>query len=282
MSNSADSQSLLSISRADLKELALSVSTDPDHRFDLAIGLNDLETALSLVRAAPEAGSQAKWKVVGDKALAAWQMNLAQESFEKAGDLPALLLLFSSLSDCSGMERLAKLAQSRGQNNIAFAAYLQLGEAASCIELLSSTGRLPEAALFARSYHPASIPGVVKSWRAELEENGKSKLAQTIADPEEDGELFTEGWSGSGVPDGEGSGVMVEKEDEEEGKGVVGSVTEPVEDLAEKVKEMVVGNGHEDGEEAKGFEVDPSGGEEVEPPAAAAGLAGKKKGGKKK
>jgi coatomer subunit beta' len=95
----------------DLKELALSVSTDPDHRFDLAIGLNDLEKALELVRAVPEAGSQAKWKTVGDKALAAWQMDLAQESYEKAGDLAALLLLYTSLSDRAGMESLAKLAR---------------------------------------------------------------------------------------------------------------------------------------------------------------------------
>lgn len=272
---------------SDLKELALSVSTDPDHRFDLAISLNDLETALSLVRASPEAGSQAKWKLVGDKALAAWQMDLAQESFEKAGDLPALLLLFSSLSDRVGMERLGKLAQSRGQNNIAFAAYLQLGDAKSCIDLLSNTGRLPEAALFARSYHPPAVPGVVKSWRAELDKNGKGKLAQTIADPEEDGELFSEGWNGSGVPDGEGSGVMVEKEDEE---GDVTSPQEPVEELTEKVKDMVVGIGEENGDGAAEEKV-----HEVEPPAeddgtvVADGAApepaqtgGKKKGGKKK
>jgi hypothetical protein len=86
------------------------VSTDADHRFELAISLNDLETALALVRASPEAGSQAKWKLVGDKALAAWQMDLAQEAFEKANDLAALLLLYTSLSDRAGMERLAKLA----------------------------------------------------------------------------------------------------------------------------------------------------------------------------
>ena len=261
--------------------MALSVSNDPDHRFDLAIGLNDLETALSLVRAAPEAGSQVKWKIVGDKALAAWQMDLAQESFEKAGDLPALLLLFTSLSDRSGMERLAKISSSRGQHNITFAAYLQLGDAASCIELLSSTGRLPEAALFARTYHPASIPSVVKSWRADLEASGKGKLAHTIADPEEDGELFTEGWTGSGMADGEGSGVMVEKEDEEEPK----VVKEPVESLTEKVKDMVVGNGNGSGDENR-----ESGGLEADPPAVTPSAAeetapstgGKKKGGKKK
>lgn len=212
----------------DLKELALSVSTDPDHRFDLAISLNDLETALDLVRAAPEAGSQAKWKLVGDKALSAWQMDLAQESFEKAGDLPALLLLFTSLSDRSGMERLASLAVEKGSTNIAFAAYLQLGDGQSCVDLLSKTGRLPEAAMFARSYHPQAIPGVVKQWKGELEEGGKDKVAATIADPEEDGDLFTEGWSasasGSGSGgSGEGSGVMVENEGESQQGYDVGS-----------------------------------------------------------
>lgn len=235
----------------DFKELALSVSTDPDHRFDLAISLNDLETALSIVRAGPEAGSQAKWKMVGDKALAAWQMDLAQESFEKAGDLPALLLLYTSLSDRSGMERLAKQAQSKGQNNIAFAAFLQLGDSVSCIELLSATGRLPEAALFARSYQPSAVPGVVKSWKTELREAGKVKIADTIGNPEEDGNLFTEGWSANGKSDSEGSGVMVEQED---GQRVIDNVketaqaalVEPVKELTDKVKEMVVGNGASD------------------------------------
>jgi hypothetical protein len=192
----------------DLKELALSVSTDPDHRFDLAISLNDLETALDLVRAAPEAGSQAKWKLVGDKALSAWQMDLAQESFEKANDLPALLLLYTSLSDRTGLGRLATTATEKGATNIAFAAYLQLGDSQSCIDLLAKTGRLPEAALFARSHNQKAVPGVVKLWKKELESSGKGKVAETIADPEEESDLFPEGSAGSG----EGSGIMVENE----------------------------------------------------------------------
>ena len=148
----------LSLTRyEDLKELALSVSTDPDHRFELAVSLNDLETALTLVRESPEQGSQAKWKVVGDKALEAWQMDLAQESFEKAGDLPALLLLYTSLSDRSGLERLAKLAQSRGQHNIAFAAYLQLGDSGSCISLLSNTGSPKQLCLHDLTTRPRSL-----------------------------------------------------------------------------------------------------------------------------
>ena len=191
-----------------MKELALSVSTDPDHRFDLAISLNDLETALDLVRSAPEAGSQAKWKLVGDKALSAWQMDLAQESFEKANDLPALLLLYTSLSDRTGLNKLASLASEKGATNIAFAAYLQLGDSQACIDILAKTGRLPEAALFARSHNTKAVPGVVKQWKKELEGAGKGKVAEIIADPEEDSDLFPEGNGG------EGSGIMVENEGE--------------------------------------------------------------------
>ncbi|KAL7424314.1 Coatomer subunit beta' [Cryptotrichosporon argae] len=200
----------------DLKELALQVSTDPDHKFDLAVSLNDLETALALVRAAPEAGSQSKWKVVGDKALEAWQLDLAQEAFEKAGDLPALLLLLTSLSDRAGLEKLAQTAQAKGANNVAFAAYLQLGDAEACVKLLAATDRLPEAALFARSHAPKLAGGVAKQWKASLAD--KPKVADVVADPDEDRELFEDmGAAGASTRkgDSEGSGVLVEKEDAE-------------------------------------------------------------------
>jgi coatomer subunit beta' len=200
---------------ADLKELALQVSTDPDHKFDLAIGINDLETALTLVRAAPEAGSETKWKVVGDKALAAWQLDLAQEAFEKSKDLAALLLLYTSLADRDGLQRLAQAAVEKGQNNIAFAAYLQLGDSASCIQLLASTDRLPEAALMARSYNPALAGPVVKKWKGELESAGRKKVAATIGSPDEDRALFEE-------LDSEGSGVMVERDVDGVTAGVAG------------------------------------------------------------
>lgn len=199
---------------------------------------------------------------------------MAQESFEKANDLPALLLLYTSLSDRSGLERLAKLALARGSNNIAFAAYLQLGDTAACIDLLADTGRLPEAALFARSYNPAKAGGVVGKWKAELEEEGRGKVAATIGDPAHDTELFPEAQgstsNGAGAEEmevdkaeEEGSGVLVEKEDaeptpvEEQSQGgsnggikekvesvvedVKEKVKEPVEGLVEKVKELAVG-----------------------------------------
>jgi coatomer subunit beta' len=42
----------------------------------------------------------------------------------------------------------------KGQNNLAFAALFQLGDAQFCVDLLVKTQRIPEAAMFARTYAP--------------------------------------------------------------------------------------------------------------------------------
>lgn len=179
----------------DLKELALSVSTDIDHRFELATQLDDLETALQITQAAPYPESQSKWRIIAEKALAAWKIKLAEESFLKAGDLSALLLIYTSTGDRDGLSRLAKLATTAGQNNVAFACQLQLGAPDQCVDLLLSTERLPEAALFARTYTPSLVPKAVERWKRSLEESGKGKIAMKIAHPDEHPTLFDEGWS---------------------------------------------------------------------------------------
>jgi hypothetical protein len=102
--------SLTRRSCTELKELALEVSTDPDHKFDLAIQLDDLDTALALARSSPHLGSQSKWRTVGDRALASWKVGLAEECFKMANDLSALLLIYTSTGDREGLAKLAELA----------------------------------------------------------------------------------------------------------------------------------------------------------------------------
>ena len=95
------------IPSTDLKELAFQVTTDSDHKFDLALQLDDLDSALEIVRAVPDAEAETKWKAVGDRALAVWRFDLARECFEKAGDLNALMLLLLSTGDKAGLRQLA-------------------------------------------------------------------------------------------------------------------------------------------------------------------------------
>ena len=85
-------------------------------------------------------------------------------------------------------------AEAKGMNNVAFSALLQLQDTAGCVDLLLNTERMPEAALFARTYAPSQVSRVVKAWKADLEVKKRGKVAAAIADPEDDEELF-DGWS---------------------------------------------------------------------------------------
>jgi coatomer subunit beta' len=49
----------------DLKELALSITTDPDHKFDLALSMDDLDIAVEIVRGVPATEAAVKWKSLG-------------------------------------------------------------------------------------------------------------------------------------------------------------------------------------------------------------------------
>ena len=100
----------------------------------------------------------------------------------------------------------------KGQNNLAFATLFQLGDTKSCVDLLVKTQRIPEAAIFARTYAPryvpyrphqvhlllcfSQVPKVVETWREDLTSKNRQKLAARIASPNEQPDVFEEGWEG--------------------------------------------------------------------------------------
>jgi len=110
------------------------------------------------------------------------------------GDLNALMLLLLSIGDRDGLKKLANGAVEKGQNNLAFAALFQLGDKKSCVDLLVKTQRIPEAAIFARTYAPSLVPKVVETWREDLVSRNRPKLAARIASPSEQPNVFGEGW----------------------------------------------------------------------------------------
>ena len=92
----------------DLKELTMQITTDPDHKFDLALALDDLDAALGVImQSVPEQEAESKWKTLGDRALAVWRFDLAKEAYEKARDLSSLMLLVVAMGDRAGLERAA-------------------------------------------------------------------------------------------------------------------------------------------------------------------------------
>lgn len=91
----------------DLKELALEVSTDAEQRFDLAITLGKLDIATEIAR---QVNVEARWRTLGDVALAKWNFSLAEECLQKAKDLSGLLLFYLSNGNKKGIESVAEQA----------------------------------------------------------------------------------------------------------------------------------------------------------------------------
>lgn len=175
------------------KDLALEVATDQEHRFDLSLSLGKLDIALKIAR---EADIEHRWKTVGDAAMNAWDLALAEECFTHAKDLGSLLLIHSSSGNPEGLRKLAEQAKEAGSHNVVFSALWQLGDVDGCIDLLVQTNRIAEAVLFSQTYKPSRTPELVTQWKESLEKSGKGKVARTIGVPPgaegADEELFPE------------------------------------------------------------------------------------------
>lgn len=192
------------------KEQALEIATDSEHRFDLALGLGQLQTALQLAR---EADVEHKWKTVGDAALSAWDLALAQECFAHARDLSSLLLLHTSSGDAAGLRDLAAKAKAAGLHNIAFTALWEVRDVDACIDLLLETQRTAEAVLFAQTYKPSRCGAIAAQWKKELETAGKGKVARLLGVPGEDEEMFPE-WDEALRIEKEGHPNLIDVEEE--------------------------------------------------------------------
>ncbi|VAH98280.1 unnamed protein product [Triticum turgidum subsp. durum] len=175
-------------SRGMLEE-ALEIATDADYKFDLAVQLGKLEVAKAI---AVEAQSESKWKQLGELAMSTGKLEASEECLLQAKDLSGLLLLYSSLGDAEGVEKLASLAKEHGKNNVAFLCLFMLGKLEDCIQLLVDSNRIPEAALMARSYLPSKVSEIVAIWRKDLSKVNP-KAADSLADPAEYPNLF-EDW----------------------------------------------------------------------------------------
>ncbi|CAG9808919.1 unnamed protein product [Chironomus riparius] len=165
---------------------ALQVSTDPEHCFDLALKIGDLTKALQLAR---ESDSPQKWSQLAEIATTQNKMELVKECLLKANDLGGLLLLASSSGDEDMLHSLKDSAMSQGKYNVAFMSMMLLNKLDECLDVLIETNRIPEAAMFARTYLPDKVSHVLGLWKTEL---GKinEKAGQSLADPTQYENLF--------------------------------------------------------------------------------------------
>jgi len=179
------------------KELALQVTRDDEHKFEIAIQLNDLQKAYDIIKVSKSA-LETKWKQLGQLALSQCNIDLAEECFTQGNDFGGLLLLYTSTGDREGLKKLAEMKHSKtSYNNVTFMCYYLLGDVTKCIDLLIETQRIPEAALFARTYAPSQVSRVVAVWKLDLLKGGGDlssqrlkSISEALADPTEYANMF--------------------------------------------------------------------------------------------
>jgi len=167
-----------------LYEMALSVSTDPEHKFSLSIQLQKLDVAYEIAKELDDISS---WKQLSEEALNSWKFDLAEQCFKNAKDYEGLLMMYQASGNISGILELAAVTEKDGKNNIAFLCYLLANDTKKCIELLIKTDRINEAVLFAYTYMPSAVPELTQMWKASL---NNPKVAESITDPIQNPELF--------------------------------------------------------------------------------------------
>ena len=101
-----------------------------------------------------------------------------------------LLLLATSSGDADMVAKLGETATQSGKNNVAFLSHFLLGDLEKCLDVLIESGRLPEAAFFARTYLPSQISRVLPQWKEQLTKVSE-KAGQSLADPNEYKNLFS-------------------------------------------------------------------------------------------
>lgn len=170
-----------------LREDALDLATDPDYRCDLAITLGRLDLATDIARQFP---SELKWRQLADLAMVKGKFALAEECLEESNDFSGLLTLYSARSDRKALLNLSDKAASAHKLNVAFLAVYMCGDLDKCLDILIQSDRIPEAAIFARTYLPSRVTPVVEMWRAGLRKSGSIRIADALADPSSHPHLF--------------------------------------------------------------------------------------------
>ena len=87
------------------------------------------------------------------------------------------------------VKSLGETASAADKNNVAFLSSFLMGELEDCLDTLIKSGRLPEAAFFARTYLPSEVSRVLPLWKVELAKVSE-KAGQSLADPENYENLF--------------------------------------------------------------------------------------------
>ncbi|KAM3414072.1 Coatomer subunit alpha [Cercospora zeina] len=160
-------QSIISyLQKKGYPEIALQFVQDPTTRFDLAIECGNLDVAVEM---AQQLDRPKLWQRLGAEALAHGNHKVVEMTYQKQRNFDKLSFLYLTTGDQEKLNRMAKIAEHRGDITSQFQNSIYLGDVQSRIEMLKEVDQYPLAYVTAKSH------GLEDEAQAILEASGLSE-----------------------------------------------------------------------------------------------------------
>lgn len=165
-------QSIISyLQKKGYPEIALQFVQDPQTRFELAIECGNLDVAVEMAK---ELDRPRLWQRLSSEALAHGNHQVVEMTYQKLRSFDKLSFLYLTTGDGGKLQRMAKIAEHRGDMTSRFQNSLYLGDLESRIEMFQELDQYPLAYLTAKAH------GMEEKCQEILEASGLSEGDVTL------------------------------------------------------------------------------------------------------
>ncbi|KAK4498415.1 hypothetical protein PRZ48_011073 [Zasmidium cellare] len=165
-------QSIISyLQKKGYPEIALQFVQDPQTRFELAIECGNLDVAVEMAK---QLDRPQLWQRLSTEALAHGNHQVVEMTYQKLRNFDKLSFLYLSTGDQGKLNRMAKIAEHRGDMTSRFQNSIYLGDVQGRIEMLKEVDQYPLAYLTAKSH------GLDEECQAILEASGLTEEEITL------------------------------------------------------------------------------------------------------
>ncbi|KAI5364186.1 Putative quinoprotein amine dehydrogenase, beta chain [Septoria linicola] len=186
-------QSIISyLQKKGYPEIALQFVQDPQTRFELAIECGNLDVAVEM---AQQLDRPKLWQRLGTEALAHGNHKIVEMTYQKQRNFDKLSFLYLTTGDQEKLNRMAKIAEHRGDVTSRFQNSIYLGDVQSRVEMLKEVDQYPLAYVTAKSH------GLEDEAQAILEASGLSEeeislptLGKPVSPPKAVNPTFKANW----------------------------------------------------------------------------------------
>jgi coatomer protein complex subunit alpha (xenin) len=143
-------QSIISyLQKKGYPEIALQFVQDPQTRFELAIECGNLEVAVEMAK---QLDRPKLWQRLSSEALAHGNHQIVEMTYQKLRNFDKLSFLYLATGDREKLNRMAKIAEHRGDMTSRFQNALYLGDVENRIEMFKELDLYPLAYMTAKSH----------------------------------------------------------------------------------------------------------------------------------